>query len=93
MNDGRLEAARARLTEIWLLEAAAELGVGGTGVAVLAAGYGWRRVPAVLAGFSCALAVQRAFIWTCRRRVGPECASPADLITLSRGACRHCWPA
>jgi phosphatidylglycerophosphate synthase len=76
-----------RFTNVWLLEAAAELVVGGAGLAAVGAAYGWRRVPPVLGGLAGGLAVQRVFLWTCRRRIGPERASPADLVTLSRGVC------
>jgi len=76
-----------RPPSIWVMETTAELIVGGAGGAALGAAYGWHRVPPVLGGLAGALALQRAFLWMCRRRVGPERASPADLITLSRGAC------
>jgi phosphatidylglycerophosphate synthase len=75
------------VTNVWLLEADAELGVGGAGLAAIGVAYGWRRLPPVLGGLAGALALQRAFLWACRRRIGPERASPADLITLSRGVC------
>jgi phosphatidylglycerophosphate synthase len=74
-------------TNVWVLEATAELVVGAAGLATIGAAYGRRRVWPVLGGVAGALVLQRAFLWACRRRIGPERASPADLITLSRGAC------
>jgi phosphatidylglycerophosphate synthase len=73
-------------TNVWLLEATAELVVGGAGLATIGAAYGRRRIPPALAGLAAALVLQRAFLWACQRRIGPERASTADLITLSRGA-------
>jgi phosphatidylglycerophosphate synthase len=75
-----------RFTNVWLLEATAELVVGGAGLAAIGAANGRRRVPPALVGLAGALLLQRALLWACRRRIGPERASPADLITLSRGA-------
>lgn len=80
-------ATDVRLTNVWMLEAAAELVVGGGGLAAIGGVYGWRRVPPALGGLVGALAIQRTFVWTCRRRIGPERASLADLVTLSRGVC------
>jgi phosphatidylglycerophosphate synthase len=75
-----------RFTDVWLLEAIAEIVVGGAGLATIGLAYGRGRVPPVLGGLAGALVLQRAFLWVGQRRIGPEQASAADLITLSRGA-------
>lgn len=79
--------SRGRCTNVWHVEAAAELVVGGAGVATLGARYGCGRLPPLLVGLATLLALQRLFVWACRRRIGAEPASVADFLTLSRGAC------
>ncbi|HEX5502557.1 MAG TPA: CDP-alcohol phosphatidyltransferase family protein [Thermomicrobiales bacterium] len=48
---------------------------------------GPRRAARYLAGFVAATAAQEAFLRAMRRRIGPERASPADLLTLGRAGC------
>jgi hypothetical protein len=50
-----------RFTNVWLLEATAELVVGGAGLSRIGTAYDRRRVPPLLGGLAGALVLQRAF--------------------------------
>jgi phosphatidylglycerophosphate synthase len=67
----------------WLLTGALALPTG----LLLGRVYGPRRAVCYAAGVAGAVAVQDIFTRAMRRRLGPEDASPADLLTLSRGLC------
>lgn len=68
---------------LWLVA----LAIGMPTTLVIARSYGWRRVARYLAAFTGAAAVHHAFLRSMRRRIGPELASPADLLTMGRGLC------
>src|SRR3954463_16805476 len=54
---------------------------------LMARAYGLRPALRYLAGFVAATGAQEVFVRAMRGRIGPERASPADLLTLGRGTC------